>query len=90
MKVKYKFQSLDEHNKIVGNKNKIYEVEIKHGKKPNLINCIEARLFEVMNDNIDSFTGVRDILTYAQELALKATHFEIVKVVVEDETEVAL
>ena len=89
MKVKYRFQSADEYNEVVGNKDKIYEVEIKHGKKPNLINCIEARLFEVMKDDIKSPLAVRDVLFEAEQLALRATHFEIVEVE-ENETEMAL
>lgn len=79
-KVKYRFQSIDENNDVVGNKDKIYECELKEDKQPNVINCVESSLFTVLKDEIKSPLAVRDILMEAEQLALKCTHFEIIEV----------
>ena len=79
-KVKYRFQSVDENNEVIGNKDKVYEVELKNGTPPNVINCVESLLFSVLKDEIKSPLAVRDVLMEAEQLALKCTHFEIVEV----------
>lgn len=79
MKVKYRFQSLDKNNYVVGNKDKIYEVDLKEGEKPTLINCVEARLLDMLKNEIKSPLDERDVMMEAELLALKTTHFEIVE-----------